>query len=66
MNTSARRWYSGLVDLAIRLHVWRPGPEEIAERSRRALFDTDVSRFPLRIFEALRDRLRARWVRVKK
>jgi len=55
-----------MVDLAIRLHVWRPRAEEIDERSRRASFETNVSRLPIRITEFLRDRLRFRWMRVKK
>ena len=46
--------------------VYEHGPEEIADRSRRAEFDANVSRFPLRITEFLRDRLRKRWMRVKK
>ncbi len=66
MNAAGRKWYSFVADLAIRLHVWRPGSEEISERSRRLSFETNVSRFPLRLTEFLRDRLRLRWLRVKK
>jgi len=66
MNTVSRKWYSFLADLAIRLHVRRPGPEEIADRARRAEFDANVSRFPLRITQFLRDRLRMRWMRIQK
>ena len=66
MNPAGRKWYSFMVDLAIRLHVWRPRAEEIDERSRRASFETNVSRLPIRITEFLRDRLRFRWMRVKK
>lgn len=66
MNAAGRKWYSFMVDLAIRLHVWRPRAEEIDERSRRASFETNVSRLPIRITEFLRDRLRLRWMRVKK
>lgn len=66
MNAAGRKWYSFMVDLAIRLRVWRPGSEEIGERSRRMSFETNVARLPIRITEFLRDRLRFRWMRVKK
>lgn len=66
MNAAGRKWYSFVVDLAIRLHVWRPGAEEISEWWRRMSFETNVSRFPLRLTEFLRDRLRLRWMRINK
>jgi hypothetical protein len=66
MNAAGQRWYSFLVDLAIRLHMWRPGPEEVAEHSRRVSFGTNVSRFPLKMTEFLRDRLRGKWLRIRK
>ena len=66
MNTASRRWYSFLVDLAIRMHVYRPGRDEVDEQVRRKSFETNTSRWSLRITDFLRDRLRLRWMRVKK
>lgn len=66
MSVAGRRWYSMLVDLAIRMHVYRPDPDEVREQVRRQSFETNVFRWPLRITEFLRDRLRKRWMRIRK
>jgi hypothetical protein len=66
MNRGRRRWYSFLVDLAIKLARRRPDREETADRIRRSSFATDVSRWPLRMTAFVRDRLRRQWLRIRR
>ncbi len=66
MNAVGRRWYSFMVDLAIRMHVYRPDLDEVREQVHRKSFEMNTLRWSLRISEFLRDRLRLRWMRVKK
>jgi len=66
MNRARRKWYVMLVDLAIRLTGGKPDRQEQARQVRRASFSTDVSRFPLRMTGFLRERLRRRWLRIRR
>ncbi|MHC4441298.1 MAG: hypothetical protein ACYTBZ_18345 [Planctomycetota bacterium] len=66
MNRVLRRCYSMLIDLIIYLRRDRPDRDDMDKRMRRASYETDVSRWPLRMTGLLRDRLRRRWLRIKK
>ena len=55
-----------MTDLMIRLRGHRTDRVDMDEHRRRVSFETDVSRFPLRMTAFLRDRLRRRWLRMKR
>jgi len=55
-----------LADLAIGLCPRQPDGEDMGRRRERLSFGTNVSRLPLRMTEFLRDRLRGRWLRLRR
>ena len=66
MTRTRRRWFSFLADLAIRLTRNQFGRKEMNRRMKRMSFETDVSRLGVRMTETLRDRLRRRWLKVRR
>jgi len=55
-----------LADLAIRFSSHQPEGHELRRQMNRWSFHVDMSRLGLRMTTFLRDRLRSRWLRIKR
>ncbi len=66
MNRTRQRWISRLIEAVIALAPNRMDAEERRKRLSRFSFETNVTRWPLRMTERLRDRLRSAWLTLKR
>ena len=66
MRSRRQKWYALLTDWAVLLSSNRMDQQEAAERMRRLSFDDNVTRMGIRMTEFVRDRLRRRWLRMRK
>ena len=66
MKTTRRAWFSILADTAIRMGQSAPIGEELRRAVSRDALNADTRRWPLRMTEFLRNRLRSRWLRLRR
>jgi hypothetical protein len=66
MRSRRQKLYVWLADWAVLLSANRMNHKEVAERMRRLSFDNNVTRMGVRMTDFLRDRLRRRWLRIRK
>lgn len=55
-----------LTEFMIRLRGHRPDPDDANRRRKQMDYETNTSRLGLRMTESLRDRLRRKWIKIRK
>jgi hypothetical protein len=66
MTMVRRRWLAFLFDWAVRAKRDRPDAEEVRRRMEAMSFETDTRKLNVRWTVQLRDRMRRRWLKLKR
>ncbi len=66
MTVTRRRWLAFLFEWAVRVKRDRPDADEARRRMEAMSFETDTRRLNVRWTQLLRERMRRRWLKLKR